>query len=596
METINFRLPPQQQPCEQSFDARPAAVRQWAEQLPLGNLGETARLLHATLQETNRLILPLNHRLTMVETLAPALHTVLSGLQQRLAGQPLPLSSQTRRISAFNSQLLVEFVIAYQAVLDEQQQGSWLFRMTHHDLWPLCIHRMLHYLGHICRVHRLVHQPAPAGLWHAMHRLFLQADHHGRRAERVNLSWEKGRKESIENCYLQQLLLALLDPSLLSPGELDRVMDDLPGWAPLARLRAPADWQPTLHAYWINLKLDSPHTSSASQSSQQDHESGAALLLDLGALHDKISEQLAKAGNGADSKLLETLARAWQVPIGPRGARSHSHARHQAAIGISALFSLLRSENRHRRDGISDQQFSNELKPLAAIAKKSVPAVNKPADNIWDNIFFATELNGNSWSMDSQEMNYHYISAQEHDASDNGSCLEFDTHDLPAMDVGELLGLRRHPGGAMQLSEVRWIQQRQESVLCGVMVLSNQLEAILMIMQEGQQRTALACLLGIGLDGHPQLFLPNLPGLAQRQLSLVVDGYEVPIQLHQRIAASPLFIAHHFSLQPSLEAGKTMDEHMDLDELKRRLHQLIQQHPVSGNIAKQDFSDLWDSI
>ena len=594
METINFRLPPQQQPGEDAFDTRPAAVRQWIAELPLGNLSETARLLYGALRETNRLILPLEHRLTMLEAMAPALHTVLGTLQQKMAAQPLPLSAQTRRISEFSAQLLAEVVIAYQAVLDGQQQGSWLFRLTHHELWPLCIHRMLHYLGHISRVHRLVHLPNPTGLWQAMHRLFLEADNHGRRSELLQLPWDKSRHESIEQSYLQQHLIALLDPSLLSPVELDKVLTGMPGWAMLATLRAPADWQPALPAYWIRLDLDSPHTSAASQTSAQEHEHSPALLLDLGALQNSLEQHL--AGKSVNTSSLEVLRRAWQAPVGPRETRSHSHAKFQAAIGISALFSLLRTENRHRRDGISDQQFSDELKPLLAIASKPTASPAKPATNVWDNIFFATELSGNSWSMDSQEMHYHYISAQEHDASDSGSCLEFQVADLPAIDVGELLGLRHHPGGAMQLCELRWVQQKQDRILTGVMVLANELEAILTVMQEQQQRTALAGLLGIGRDGHPQLFLPNLPGLAQRQLSLVVDGCEVPIVLHQRSAISPLFIAYHFGLHPSLKDAQNLDVSMNLDDLKQRLHQLTQHPPSPNKQSKDDFSDLWDSL
>jgi hypothetical protein len=603
MDSINFKPPQQIAPGENAFDTHPGAVKHWAEQLPLGNMAESARLLYSALYETNRQVVPLDERLEMLEALSQPLHTILSDILHRLSGQHLPLPSQTRRLAEFSRMLLSEIVIAYQIVLDGEQQGSWFFRLTHHKLWPQCIHRMLHYLGVFYRVQKSLHQPCPAGLWLAIHKLYLEADEHGRRNEMIAMPWQQGQRETIEQQYIQQLLFSLLDPGMLPPPQLALVLERLPQWAELALLLPPERWQPNLPAYWIRLDLDAPHTNPSSQASLHDNTGVPAMLLDLGALHAVIQDMQVDGpedSTKADKLHAETLAllaKAWDVPIGPRDERTESHFERHVAIGISALFSLMRQENRHSHDGISDQVFSEALQPLVPVPSKP-PAGKKsvPANTVWDNIFFATEISMNSWSMDSDEAEYHYINAREIDHSVRGYCLEFRASDLAALDVGELIGFRQHPGGPILLSEVRWIRENQPRIQAGVMSLANELEPILAVMHEEQQRTALACLLGIGLDGHPQLFLPNLPGLAHRQLSLVVDKHEVPIELHQRTAQSPLFIAYHFSLHPSLHDANDLDQGMDLEMLNQRLHQLVQEGPSPAKKDKGDFSDLWKTL
>lgn len=602
MDSINFKPPQQIPPGENAFDTHPGAVKQWVAQLPLGNMAESARLLYGVLHETNRLVVPLDERLDMLEALSQPLHTILSDILNRLSGQHLPIPAQTRRLAEFSRMLLSELVIAYQIVLDGEQQGSWFFRLTHHKLWPQCIHRMLHYLGVFYRVQKSLHQPCPAGLWLAIHKLFLEADEHGRRSEMITTPWQQGKGETIEQQYTQQLLFSLLDPGMLPPPQLALVLARLPQWAELATLLPPERWQPNIPAYWIRLDIDTPHTNPASQASLHDNSGVPAMLLDLGALHAVIQEMQAATpagSNRVDSLHAETLAilaKAWNVPIGPRDERTESHFERHVAIGISALFSLMRQENRHSHDGISDQVFSDALQPLVAVPSKPAGKKSAPANTVWDNIFFATEISMNSWSMDSDEAEYHYINAREIDHSARGHCLEFRANELSALDVGELIGFRQHPGGPIQLSEVRWISESQQRIQAGVMSLATELEPILAVMHEEQQRTALACLLGIGLDGHPQLFLPHLPGLAHRQLSLVVDKHEVPIELHQHTALSPLFIAHHFGLHPSLHDANNLDQGMDLEMLNHRLHQLVQEGPSPVKKGKDDFSDLWKTL
>lgn len=600
MATLNLRPPEQQPPSESSFDCRPGSIRRWIEQLPMGNMAESAKLLQTAIYEANRQQMSLDQRMHMLEALATPLHTILAGLIQRLSGQQLPLPATARHLEEFTHQLIAEIIIGYQIVLDGEKQGSWLFRLTHHELWPLCVHRILHYLGLLYQTHKLPHQPCPKGLWLASHRLFSEANTHGHRGVMLPMPWENGRRESIEQCYIQLLLTALLESSLLPLAQWEKVQQQLPRWSLLVNLHTPDHWQADLSAYWIRLDQDTPHTSSASQTSPPELEHAEALLLDLGALQRMLDEQLQNVTHNKSAPhpllpaTLAILSDAWRVSTGPRELRHHSHSQRRVAIGLSALFNLLRREN-HHHDGIRDQVFSDALSPLLAVAKKPASKSPSATNSVWDSIFFATEIAQNSWSMDGDEAEYSYINAHEVDYSTNGYCLEFHASELRTLSTGELLGFSQHPGGAMQLCEVRWIQEANDNIQAGVMALASDFEPILCIMHENDQRTPLACLLGIGYDQHPQLFLPNLPGLGNRQLSLVVDKHEVAIELLRCNAQSPLFIAHGFRLHPQLRERGNFDDDMDIEELNRRLHQVVHSTaaPTSSN---NDFSDLWDTL
>ena len=604
MDPIDFQPPAQQPADEHAFDTRPAAVRAWIEQLPLGNLSKTARELYRVLHQVNRQVVPVSQRLEMLEAMAPALHAVLASVQQHLAKLHPPLSQGNLGVGDYTRRLITELVIGYQNVLDGHHHGSWLFRLTHHALWPQSVHRMVHYLGCIARVQRLIHQPCPRGLWHALHRLYREAAEHQQGDTRIELPWDEARRETIKEAYIQVLLASQLDPSVFTPAQQALIYEELPGWAGLVGLHPVSAWQADMPAYWIRQDGDSPHTLPASQAKPEELDDAPHLLLELGRLHQAIGARLDAAersqpGEPLTHSTLASLLLAWQVPTEAREPRTHGEAERYVAIGLSALYSLLHQEQRYHHPGITDQIFSSELQPLLPTPHTASglagPARKKPG-TVWDSIFYSTEVGVNTWSMESDEVNYHFITAHEQDSSPHGYCLRLNSTQLQGLDVGELIGVRREPQGELELCEVRWIEQRDTLLLAGLHVLARQLEPILAIMHDTDNAIPLACLLAIGNDGHPQLFLPNLPGIAQRPFSLVVDHYQVPIELQRRMATSPLFTARHFELHPSFKVSKHLDENMNLDELNRRLHRITHGDLPNDEEEGGEFDDLWKNL
>lgn len=576
----------------------------------MGNTGEAARRLYTAIKEVNALRVPVADRFAMIEALAEPLHSVLSTLERHYVGVHFPIPRKALRVVEFCHQLLVEVVLSYQIVVNDEEKGNWLLRMTHRNLWSLCVHRLLYYMGRILCSFRMIHRPYPSGSWLALHKLFFEADKRGRISEKLHQPGAEGDTTTIANCYKRAVLLDLLEPKLFSRPQLEEIYRHLRIFLSEAKLLAPQKWKEGMESLCLRLDMDMPHAVRFAQCEDGDGHKVPGLLLDiteLGALLDDAliagpqTGKVTLLGSGAtlNRETVELLRHCWRVPLGERAERFAADKTVHAAVGMSALSGLLRERNRGRRDGITDQKMTDELEPLEPTTSKKrtgiTAAAKTPAD-LWDSIFYATELHQNSWAMDGDERPYRFIAARELNYNDAGYCLEFSSEDLEALDVGELVGFYEKEGDALQLCAIRWLEERERTVLVGLMRLAHEIEPVLVLMEMEDRNTPLRCLLGIGEDDHPQLFLPHLPAIHERPLQLVVDGREIPITLHQKTGLSPLFEAYLFSASDALQV-ESLDQEMDLREANRLLHAIAHsdEEPEEPK-GKGDFSDLWDSL
>lgn len=608
MESLSFRIPEQHPPTGEAFDTRPASVTRWVEELPMGNTGEAARRVYQALKEVNALDIPISDRLEMLEILAVPLDSILGLLEQHYATSHFPMPAKTLRVAEFTNQLLAQVVIAYQSALASEEKSSWLFKMTHTSQWSLCVHRLLHYLGRILCNYRLLHRPYPSGVWLAVHRLFFEADRHGRVGTHVATPWATEETQTIADVYKRVLLLAMIEPQLFTRPQLDSIYRLMPLWSAETKLLAANKWKPGMESYCIRLDQDTPHTVQAENCHAESEHKVPAMLLDisdLGSLLDEAlmgdasSEQVTVFGTGTSMprETITLLRQCWYVHSGEREQRYKTNKPVEAAVGLSALFSLMRSESRRHRDGITDQLLKEDLQPLLPTGKKRLH-VDEPSSpsRVWDTIFYGTEVMQNSWAMGGDEKNYQFIQGRELDYNAHGNCLEFQRDDLQSLDVGELIGFRESAEDNLQLFMVRWLQEKNDVMLVGLMRLASEIEPLLVVMENNERDLALGCLLGIGDDFRPQLFFPHLQAVRENPLNMVIDKRLIPITLREKVSLSPLFDGYHFDVAEELNVESLGDE-MDLARTNSLLHAIAHSdETVSEPKAKDDFSDLWDSL
>lgn len=613
MDSLSFRIPQQRPPAEGSFDTRAAEVQRWVEELPMGHIGETARQLYEMLREVNRLDIPLANRFEVIEGVLAPLHAVLESLERHYTGMPFPLPNKALRVAQFSNGLLHEVVIAYQAILNSEENASWFYRMTHTRIWLEAVHRLIYFLNRILCNYRLIHRSPPGGVWLALHRLYWAARDNGRQHDKVKPPLQE-RATSIEGEYKQALLLSMVEPQLFNREQMAQLHANMPLWLGRcelveARLRGEG-----MIGYCIRREADAPHTELTTECcSDCEGDKKAGLLLDLDGLSLFIAALLEQLGEGErlqprggsviSRETLETLAGCWRTYDSMRQERIRIDGRAEVAIGMTTIFQLLQGNTDSSALGISDQHMSDQLEQLQSPgglrlkeeseekeeSNRGTVLGARPVEDVWGTIFHATEITQKSWSREVDEREYHFIIARERDYTDAGYCLEFDKGQMEPFQVGELIGVRAGAEEQMRLCMVRWLNEGESTITTGVMRLAESMEPALVVLHQDGRRTPLYCLLGIGEDRKPQLFLPHLPGMQAKQLFLVVDGKEIPLTLLQRVVVSPLFDAFHFHV-----ATVAADEEMSLEQVNRELHGLT--HPEREERPSEDFSDLWGSL
>lgn len=612
MDSLSFRIPEQHIPTKDSIDIRPQAVQRWVDELPLGDVGEAARRLFLMLQQLNRLKFAPDLRADLLEIISPPFETVLNSVVRHYSGLSFPLPQKSVRIAKFATRLLAERVIAHHAVLNGREGTSWLFRTTHHQLWVQSIHHMIVYLNQILGNYRIIHRPSPAGVWLALHQLYLQALQHGRIGEKVAMAGRGQFRTTIEQEYKRALLQSLLEPQLFRRNQLEEVEQSMPRWLEEVKMIPANHCRGELMGYCVRADQDTPYTVRKEQCSRECDTAELGILLDIAGVNIVINKTLERMGDEPDTTLkgvkgrisretLEILQQCWRVPHHDRLARKKSNRTVQAAIGMSANYMLMhRDINLEGAKGISDQAVSEALRPL--FEKQAANAISARIDSaadVWDAVFFGTELGHNAWAKDAEEKNYQFISAREVDYTETGHCLVFDSQDIESLQVGELIGFRESEGSPLQLCMVRWLQDHSETLSVGLQRLAAEVEPILVVahqkMGNEDHKTAFGCLLGTGEDHRPWLFLPYLPGDEERLLHVAVDGRELPITISERVVLSPLFEAYHFVAAEALKQLSTGEE-IPLAEVNSRLHRIAQMNVAPGKRDKDDFSDVWDLL
>jgi hypothetical protein len=355
-------------------------------------------------------------------------------------------------------------------------------------------------------------------------------------------------QSSIEREYKKILLLSLLDPQLLSKTQAAQLHANMALWLERVELISASERGEGMVGYCVRREADAPHANLTGECCH-DCEGGeqAGLMLDLSGLNGFIAGQLeqarygepfrieGKGGSEITRETLEILQQCWHTPELQRDERRVSDASAEVAIGINSIHQLLQQGSEVMARGISDQRIFGERKKLTFLDEGTEQAMNpgtvvggRPQKDVWSTIFAATEVSQKSWAREAEERSYRFVPVHQRNYTAAGYGLEFDKANMESLQVGELLGYRQAAGEALMLCMVRWLNEDETQLSAGVMRLAASMEPALVVVRHQERDTALNCLLGIGEDQRPQLFLPHLPGildkLGVKSLSAYVDS------------------------------------------------------------------------
>jgi len=195
------------------------ALTSWLAELPTANVGLATRLMHDFIIEFNTIEMPSQLRLNALELLRPSVLVIEDYLRSRLMRTGFPKEENEQKILGVLVAIEKELSIGYWMVLKD---------LTHRTVgWfqgkntALALQRCIKGLSSIVVSHFIMGIPIPDWVWldlHSLYKLSVKIDKNTIKV--ANDLNQINKASSAEECYLQILLLSLVDPTGLMQKEI----------------------------------------------------------------------------------------------------------------------------------------------------------------------------------------------------------------------------------------------------------------------------------------------------------------------------------------------------------------------------------------
>lgn len=214
----------------------PQTVAQWLHNAPTANQASFSKELCQRISEINRAGFGGQALLGLAETLRPAVLSVQSYLLAKVTGKAYPLDAEDQAAGEVLLNLGREYGRMYSVLLQEFDAAT---DSAAERSLGLLVHRLIRCVSLLLLAYYSLHLKVPAWLWrdmHAMYQLAMQkrkTDDRQRDAAAVH----QATSLSVEEVYLQALLLGITDPYSLQGSEILAVYQQLEDWVRVVRLR-----------------------------------------------------------------------------------------------------------------------------------------------------------------------------------------------------------------------------------------------------------------------------------------------------------------------------------------------------------------------
>lgn len=201
------------------LDLRSGTVEEWVAGLPLANLGETGRLLFASLRDINANELTATQRYKTLEALRATLHYLSNALKQRFLGTAFPLTDKPRKVANLLREMQFEMANGYRVTVRQLLLQNNLRQDS--DTLAASIQRSLYYFGQsFLATYQIYSDPEPLH-WREVYSLYAEAERHALHLGAVRDRFKHGNPvTTINQTFKQILLLTLADPLRLTQTEM----------------------------------------------------------------------------------------------------------------------------------------------------------------------------------------------------------------------------------------------------------------------------------------------------------------------------------------------------------------------------------------
>lgn len=557
----NLFLPPKRcSPPKSEGEFGRKTVKNWVDNLSIGNVNRLSHDLHGKLDRLNRLNIPPLDRFEILEQMQTPLHFVLDMLKQRSAGGDIPLGTKARLAADMRLEIMVQTVIGYKIVLSQFHADSITGFLLHRHARSEALGRALFYLGEILLHSYMVYQACPDYVWKELHAIY----HYSATNEMSITTGVAGSKKSgsldIEALYKQILLLAMANPHSLLRGEVEKVHAALAQWSSSAKL-VPINkpvWAKSF--FLIDVQSDAMPCTPNLCSKDKINVGWALVTDDL----DRLLEEKIKAAESAhmrsnkirpadtvSERLMNKLRAAWMQQIRSREVRTHTLGLVELICGLEPLYML--------HGGECQSNTVEATKPF--VTKPGYAEVGSFASDSDAGMIVVEsgilESLGLSESVpeirDMREITVDRKVCITTNKSEKGYCLNWPVNGTNGTRVGELVGVNpvsdKENGMDVSLGVIRWMHiERSDFLGMGVELLGGLVKpVILQRKRKGvPQPESMKGLLQRDGEGSMSLIIPPFYVDEWDLFSVAISGDRQPVELGQIIESTGSFVRFRF--------------------------------------------------
>ncbi len=342
---FNISLPSLKSPKDAAFNIKKS--KHWAQMLPLGNSGETAKLLFTAIKEVIHIDYSSADRLLFLDSVRMPVKQVCLTLQKHYLDKPIPLPEKARKIAdlaiEFHHGLAIGYIQVLTKILGQNSTPTMLNRkQVLRELFKALTHLNLAILKSY-----QTYAPVPENAWWELHHLYQYALKHKLHRKAVTDEVFYNSTPTIENIYKQILFLSQCDPFSLSGREVELVFTHLESWAEHGQLLNTVAESQRHNEMVIALNVDSdspPYPALNTETIQADYIFDTTALTHW--LDEHAEQEKAKSDNTDifEPQLLKRIIKAWKGTCERQPPRQQGNGHVDVVIGLSKIHTVIGSQ------------------------------------------------------------------------------------------------------------------------------------------------------------------------------------------------------------------------------------------------------------
>ena len=346
-KTLGLRIHERKPAKRESTLADTHATREWAQRLPLVNVGETSRQVFKRLTESNQTAMPPSQRIEIVEHMVAPIDYIATNLKRHYFDVSFPLPDKQRKIAHLVRELYAGLATAYKTVIADMAATG--ISRADKKLLATAIQRAIKYLLLEFYQATLVYEPIGAGLWSDVHQLYALAEERGIENTPIKNGDLEGRKSRVTDLYKEILLFSITSPFNHRQEEIERIHEHLHAWSALAQIETPNPAQSRNGLFVDRLSLDEGPLHIDLQTKDL---SGRCRVLrvqgvldwiqrELGTMRAEDTRRLQPGRREMSRQTLEQLLDAMSSAVKRRYTRTRLNFELQTILGLGNLHALL---------------------------------------------------------------------------------------------------------------------------------------------------------------------------------------------------------------------------------------------------------------